>query len=492
MKNLDLLKQQKDQWTQKLQDAVKNGDEAAFAEAFVEYTNVLQEAVLAEARSLVQATDNQILAGRGVRVLTSEENKYYQGLIKAMKSSNPKQALADFDVVLPTTVIDAVFEDIQEEHPLLNAIDFVPTAALIEMIFSTQEGRHLAHWGDLTDKIVKELTAGFVKVNLAQLKLSAFIPIAKAMLDLGPVWLDRYIRLILSEAIANGLEYGIINGAGAEAKEPIGMIRDLDGSITPGVGYPEKTAMPVTSFDPATYGELIALLSKNRNGLNRKVTEVLMVVNPVDYFQKVMPATTYLLPDGTYRNNVFPFPTRVVQSAYVDEGKAVFGIGKRYFAGLGTSKGGRVEYSDEYRFLEDERVYLTKLYGTGQPKDNTSFLVLNIQNLVPAVPDVHVTNDPLTVYPVYDARLASLTIGTLTLTPAFNKSVMVYTATTTDASNKITAVAKDGEAEIEILVNGNPHTNGTAATWDAGENTVEITVTSGTETETYTVTVTKS
>lgn len=388
MKNLDLLKQQKDQWTQKLQDAVKNGDEAAFAEAFVEYTNVLQEAVLAEARGLVQATDNQILAGRGVRVLTSEENKYYQGLIEAMKSNNPKQALADFDVVLPVTVIDAVFEDIQEDHPLLSAIDFVPTAALIEMIFSTQEGRHLAQWGDLTDEIVKELTAGFVKVNLTQLKLSAFIPIAKAMLDLGPVWLDRYIRLILSEAIANGLEYGIINGAGPEAKEPIGMIRDLDGAITPGVGYPEKTAVPVTSFDPATYGELIASLSKNRNGLNRKVTEVLLVVNPVDYFQKVMPATTYLLPDGTYRNNVFPFPTRVVQSAYVAEGKAVFGIGKRYFAGLGTSKGGRVEYSDEYRFLEDERVYLTKLYGTGQPKDNTSFLVLDISDLEPLLPKV--------------------------------------------------------------------------------------------------------
>jgi hypothetical protein len=69
---------------------------------------------------------------------------------------------------------------------------------------------------------------------------------------------------------------------------------------------------------------------------------------------------------------------------------------------------------------------------------------------------------------------------------------MVYTATTTDATNTITAVAKDGEAEIEILVNGNPHTNGTAATWDAGENTVEITVTSGTESETYTVAVTKS
>jgi len=96
------------------------------------------------------------------------------------------------------------------------------------------------------------------------------------------------------------------------------------------------------------------------------------------------------------------------------------------------------------------------------------------------------------VYPVYDARLASLKIGTLPLSPTFNKSVMVYTATTTDATNTITAVAKDGEATIAIEVNDAAHTNGTSATWGAGANTVEVTVTSGTETETYTVTVTKS
>jgi len=76
---------------------------------------------MAEAKGLVAAADNQILTGRGVRALTSEENKYYQGLINALKSGNPKQALTDFNVILPVTVIDAIFEDLTEEHPLLEA-----------------------------------------------------------------------------------------------------------------------------------------------------------------------------------------------------------------------------------------------------------------------------------------------------------------------------------------------------------------------------------
>ena len=40
--------------------------------------------------------------------------------------------------------------------------------------------------------------------------------------------------------------------------------------------------------------------------------------------------------------------------------------------------------------LEDERVYLTKLYGHGEPVDNNAFLVLDISKLKPAVLKVEV------------------------------------------------------------------------------------------------------
>lgn len=509
MKNKDAILMQKAEIMKKINAAMKDGNEDAFQAAFTEFTDLLQESVLAESKGLIQAADNNILAGRGVRALTSNETKYYEAVIEAMKSKTPQQALTLIDETLPKTVIDAVFEDISEAHPLLSEINFQNTGILTEIIVSSLDGRHMAAWGKLCDEIVEDLFGGFNTIDLTQKKLSAFIPVCKAMLEIGPAWLDRYVRAILAEAIANGVESAIIDGNGLD--EPIGMRRDPDGAIDPANGYDELVPIELNEITPASYGALIAELSVSPNNLNRVVNEVIFICNPVDYLTKVLPAVVYQQPDGTYVNR-FPFPTKVVKSAFVPANEAIIGIAKQYFFGLGSGKGGKIEYSDHYHFIEDERVYITKLYGNGKPLDGKSFILLDITDLAPvdkrvfvtnfptsldteitnASLDVEVTNDPLNVMGVYDARLSSLKIGALTLSPAFNKSVFVYTATTTDLTNKITAVAKDGEAEITILNGDTPVDNGLAATWGDGENEVTIEVAVGTETELYTVVVTKT
>lgn len=383
MKNKDVLMQEKAKILQKMNEAIEKNDAEAFAAAFEELSMNIQESILNEVEQQRQADDVAILNGRGVRQLTSDETKYYQAVIEAMKSSNPKQALTDLDVVMPKTVIDRIFEDLKEQHPLLDEINFQNTSGLIEMYMNT-DGVELASWGSLTATITKELTSGFKKVNMSLKKLSAFLPVCKAMLDLGPAWLDQYVRTILSEAIYNGLEKGIIAGTGKD--EPIGMMKKVgdDVTVTGGV-YPDKDAIKVTKLDAKTYGELIAKMAKSPTGKTRTVSHVIMVVNPVDYFQKVMPGTTIMTPTGTYANNVLPYPTVVIQSTQVPEGKAVLGLGNKYFMGIGTAKSGKIEYSDEYHFLEDERVYLTKLYGHGEPLDNNAFLVLDISKLEPAI-----------------------------------------------------------------------------------------------------------
>lgn len=506
MPNPDLQQQRLADIKNRLAQAVKDGDEEVFASAFVDYTEMLQEAVLAEARGLAHTVDTQILAGRGVRVLTSEETKFYQKLIEAMKSSNPKQALSGFDAVLPTTVINAVFEDITEQHPLLSAIQFENAEAMIEYLYSTMDGRFRATWGKLCAEITRELGSQFHKVTFGQIKLSAFLPVCKAMLDLGPAWLDRYVRTILFESIANGLEWGVINGRGvAEGAidpddyiyEPIGMIKDLTNYDVQN-GYADKVATPISDFSPENYGALIAQLAIGPNGLNRTIAEVLLVVNPVDYFTKIMPATMYQTPQGPYVRDIFPFPTRVVQSAWIEQGKAIIGISRRYLAVLGTGRDGRIDYSDEYKFLEDERVYLIKLYGTGRPLDNNSFLLLDISDLKPVVPIVKVVD-------YVDARLAGIEITDENGDPVdigiFDKNIHYYTAsieddaTAGDMDEIVLAVTpRDDNAVITVIHDGTPVSAEVDGTYEIslneGQNVIVITSAVNGVSETYVVVIT--
>ena len=147
MKNLDLLKEQKTKILQRMTDPLRGDDTEGFASAWEELQTNLQESVMAEAQGILDQHDTAVLASRGVRQLTSEETKYYEGLIQAMRSSNPKQAIADYEPVMPKTTIDAVFDDLVQEHSLLEAINFQNTSGLVEYIVNTHE-KQLASWGN--------------------------------------------------------------------------------------------------------------------------------------------------------------------------------------------------------------------------------------------------------------------------------------------------------------------------------------------------------
>lgn len=88
-------------------------------------------------------------------------------------------------------------------------------------------------------------------------------------------------------------------------------------------------------------------------------------------------------------------------------------------------------------------------------------------------------------------QLSALTIGALTLTPAFSSGVKLYTASTSNPADVITGTPAHPLAEVTITVGSVEVVNGAAATWAAGKNIVTITVTNGNAITTYTVVVTK-
>lgn len=375
IKNLDRQAQNETEMKENLLNALNSGDEEQLAQAMKEFAENIQTNIIQEAKKAVNEdiTDQQVMIKRGLNPLTSAERQYYNEVITSGGFAGSEQ-------LMPATVIDRVFEDLTVNHELLNAIDFVNVTGVTEWI-TRNEDVQAAWWGTLTEDIKKELAHSFSKMKTDLYKLSAFIPIAKAMLDLGPEWLDRFVRAVLAESIALALEDAIVKGTGKG--QPIGMIKDLAGAVVDGV-YPDKAAAALTDFKPATLGkQVMAPLTK---GGKRSVSKVIIVVNPLDYWEKIFAATTILTQDGNYVYGVLPIPAKIVQSISVPQGKLFAGISKDYFMGVGSTR--KVEQSDEYRFLEDERVYVTKQYANGRPKDNSSFLVFDISTFGQETPQV--------------------------------------------------------------------------------------------------------
>ena len=88
-----------------------------------------------------------------------------------------------------------------------------------------------------------------------------------------------------------------------------------------------------------------------------------------------------------------------------------------------------------------------------------------------------------------------MTLGVLTLTPAFDPDETAYTAATENATNKLTVTAEAG-AEITVKLGDAEVASGLddkyTITWETGENVVTVTVSDGAESTDYTITVTKS
>ena len=383
MVNLDTVNETRAAILQKMSDAIKNDDKESYLAALADLTNDIEAGVKADFEEYKASQDVAILAQRGVRQLTSKEREFYNSVITAMQSANPQQSISNGTYILPDTVVEKIFADIREAHPLLDLIDFRYTGALTKIILSTTSGT--ADWDPLGTTVSDELGASFAQIDLTAGQLTAYMPVAKYMLELGPEWLDRYVREVLYEALATALEAAIVDGDGKN--KPIGMGRQLSNAVD-GV-YPRKSdTAELTQLDPAAFGTILGALSVNANSKLRPVTDLVMIVNPSDYYGKVFSGATVRTADGTYRSDVLPYPCKVIVSPAVPSNKAIFGMPKRYFMGLGTGVNGNIEYSDHYKFLERERYYLIVLYGNGRALDPNDFIVCDIENLTPTVQHV--------------------------------------------------------------------------------------------------------
>ena len=367
-------------YAKQLQVALTSGSEEEQQQAWNDFSNSIVESIKADAEIYAQTGDKNILAQRGYRQLTSAEERFYDKFIEASKMRNVQMAVTTLkdlkdNELMPETIIEDVYRDLVAEHPLLAKVQFQSVAYATKVIMNDHSAQS-AVWGEIDAEITKEIKSAFKMLEMTQNKLSAFAVIPMGLLDLGKTFLDAYIRAILKDAIAVALEEAIVKGDGKG--KPVGLMKKLTGALD-GV-HQDKEAIVVTDFGVKSMGELIAKMAKNAKGQQRQVGALTLICNANDYYTKVAPAVRVQNMAGAYVDN-FAFPMEVVISEAVPAGKAVMAMLDNYFVGVGFPKEGVIEFSDEYKFLEDQRTYKIKTYAVGRAIDENSALVLNIEGL---------------------------------------------------------------------------------------------------------------
>jgi len=355
--------------------AMNEGTEEEQKEALNNMLNSLANDVRSNIMEEVntQMSDNNVLQARGQNVLTSDERKFFNQVIE-------QGGFTDEDI-LPKTTQERVFEDIVSEHPLLQSLGIQNLGAVTEFIYSDPEGA--AVWGPLFGEIKGQLNTAFRKESISQLKLTAFIPIAKDMLKLGPAWVERYVRTILVEAMRVGLERGYVTGGGPAQNEPIGLLKNVDkdsGAVS------DKESAGTLTFKPGrtTINELKGVVKKLAEKLDhegnvkdkpRKVAgKIVMVTNPFDTFD-IQANATIQNAFGAYVTNL-PFNPIMTESVFVPEGKVLFFVKGEYIAAVGGNID--VKRYRETLALEDADVFIAKQYATGKPVDNNAAQVYDL------------------------------------------------------------------------------------------------------------------
>lgn len=286
------------------------------------------------------------------------------------------------NTILPVDTQERVFDDLMQEHPVLEHLDIKNLGGVTEFIYGNPEGA--AVWGALFGDLRGQLNSTFRKESIVQFKLTAFIPISNDMLILGPVWVERYVREVIVEAMAVGLERGFIAGTGKE--QPIELLKDLEAAVENGE-YQDKASVGTLTFKPGrtTINELKGVVEKlsihkvNGEDKSRNIAgKVVMVMNPFDSFG-IQANATVQNAAGSYVSSL-PFNPIQTESMFVPQGKVLFFVKGEYIAAIGGSM--ELKKYDQTLALEDATLYAARQFATGKPKDNNAVQIYNLDLVI--------------------------------------------------------------------------------------------------------------
>lgn len=346
---------------------------------------------------------------------------------------------------------------------------------------------------------LNELSLSFNDAEVDCFKVGGFFKVCNAVLEDSDLNLADELLVAIGQAIGLALDKAILYGrnTSANSKMPLGIVSRLTQTSEPG-GYPATARQWVdlhTSNIKATNNTGVTLfqdLVVNAGAAKGKYARggKVWVMNETTYTYLQAQAMSINAAGAIVSgmNGTMPVIGGDVEILdFIPDNVIIGGYFELYL--LAERGGTRFAQSEHAFFIQDQTAFKGTARYDGQPVIAEGFVALGVKN---TTPDATMT---FAADKANEVDLASL--SGVTLSPSFAAGTTTYTATTTNDSDAITALAKSTDAKVTIFYTTGTTTtqvvNGAAITWAAGaDNVVKVVVENGNSSKSYQITVTKN
>lgn len=410
-------------------------------------------------------------------------------------ASRSKRDVTGGELTIPVVFLDLIAENMYRYSKLMRRIRIrnVNGEARQTIAGTVPE----AVWTEMCGAI-NELTFGFNQITLDGFKVAGYVPVCNSLLEDNDVNLASWIVEMLSEAIGLAKDKAILYGKGAGQKMPLGIVTRLAQESKPS-DYPANApawvdlhtsnviTIPTDSTGEAFWAALAVAAGNTFTRYSRGERFWAMNSKTLATLQSKAILATALGRYVTFDGMTMPIIGGDVEILeFIPDGDIVGGYGNLYL--WAQRSGMTIEASREVQFIQDNTVFRGKERADGMPVIPGAFVAININGAAVTTSMVFAADT------ANNAKLSGLTVGSITLSPAFDGNVLSYSANATAATAAVTATPEVAGAQVAISYNGANVKNGGTVTWlaDGKAHPLTVTVKNGNEVMVYTVNVTKA
>lgn len=424
-------------------------------------------------------------------IIGQEDSKNFLAQLRSLKGE--KRGVSGGELTIPVVFLDLIAENMYRYSKLLNRVRVRPVTGTTRQTIAGTVPE--AVWTEMCAAI-NELTLVFNQTTLDGYKVAGFVPVCNSLLEDNDVNLASWIVEMLSESIGLAIDKAILYGKGAANSMPLGIVTRLAQQSKP-AGYPAAApawvdlhTSNILKIDASKTGaEFWAALQIAAGATFTRYSRgnQFWAMNSKTYALLKSKAITFTASGDVVANvyGILPIVTGDIDILeFIPDGDIIGGYGDLYLYADRARM--TIEESREVQFLQDNTVFKGKARADGTPVIPGAFVAINING------SEVTTAMTFAADTANDADLDSLSVGTGSLSPAFDAATQSYTLSTTAATLAVNAAAAQIDAKVAISYGRKNVANGGNITPTAGASTLTVTVTNGNATKVYTVAITKT